>query len=480
MGNLFDLPIPDEKQPPIEWPTRLYFRRGAPQRLGGISIWHTFEWEDVFRHDFSQFPNGQRLTGLVQQDCPDDKSPALILHQGEDVRAEVRETDTHYCVIINIDDYLDNAKADAARTYFTLRVGGLTGLVDSEINEIARWAGNDPARMDQLARIAGMPNITIEAIAEWAKDDPERLQKLAEIAGTPTTPVAMATVVECMNKDAVAEWVGNDPARAAELIEIVASIESLPLAEIRKLLQLVERSGPDGVASVIEWALQHGSDEVLGALQRLDASSLQDLNSLAGIAKLNAALAIWEAHHDNDDEEFWQQFLHKNAYVLSQVFTSPIVVVKSKAYVGGKGVENMGGNLVDYLCKTVFTSNALLTEIKTPVADLLSSEYRPGVYNVGKDVTGGVLQVANYKDSLLKECRDLLANSNVAIDDAIDPKCLLIVGNTKELTSPAHTKSFELYRNGLKEVQVITFDELFHKVRLLVQLLEGKPFSPTG
>ncbi len=34
-------------------------------------------------------------------------------------------------------------------------------------------------------------------------------------------------------------------------------------------------------------------------------------------------------------------------------------------------------------------------------------------------------------------------------------------------------KSFELFRMGLKDVQVITYDELFGKVEFLVNLLEG-------
>jgi hypothetical protein len=50
----------------------------------------------------------------------------------------------------------------------------------------------------------------------------------------------------------------------------------------------------------------------------------------------------------------------------------------------------------------------------------------------------------------------------------------VILGNLEEeLTSPKQKKSFELFRNGLKDVQIITYDELFKKVEILVNLLEG-------
>lgn len=417
--DLFGNRILDEIQPPIEWPVPLRFRHGSPQRLRGVAVWYDFLWEEVFNHELSQFPNGQRLADLLLQDCPQDKTPVLILHRSEDVSARIKETDTHYCLIVNIQDYLANAKADPARTYFTLRLNGLTGLTDLDVKAIEQWAAVDQTRMDQLAGIAGVERISIAGIDAWAKDDPVKLQQLAEIGG--------------------------------------------------------EAHKPDALCKVLEWASQaDNANDVLAALDRLNPSNLEQLNSLIGIAKLNEATAIWASNQENSSEEFWQESLHKHAYVLSQVFAFPIVVIKGKAFVGGKGLGNSGGNVVDYLCKTVQTSNALLTEIKTPTSPLIGTEYRDGVFNIGRELTGGVLQISNYKDSLLKECRTLLANASLGIEDAIDPPCLLIVGNTEQLTLPSHRKSFELFRRGLKDVQVITFDELFMKVDSLVKILEGK------
>ncbi|MCP1160418.1 DUF4263 domain-containing protein [Bacillus infantis] len=48
-----------------------------------------------------------------------------------------------------------------------------------------------------------------------------------------------------------------------------------------------------------------------------------------------------------------------------------------------------------------------------------------------------------------------------------------MAGRFDTLTDTAHKHSFELYRKELKNVNVITFDELFERVKGLIKLLEG-------
>lgn len=145
-----------------------------------------------------------------------------------------------------------------------------------------------------------------------------------------------------------------------------------------------------------------------------------------------------------------------------------------KVYVGGKGIDNRGGNLLDFLCSNQLTKNTALVEIKTPKTRLLGNQYRGDVYNVSAELSGAVIQVSNYKDSLIKEY-DRLVNQGENDFDAFNPPCLIIVGNTEnDLADRRQRKSFELFRGGLRDVQVITYDELFSKVDILVNLLEGK------
>ncbi len=191
------------------------------------------------------------------------------------------------------------------------------------------------------------------------------------------------------------------------------------------------------------------------------------------LGDLRRILGIWTANTENTSEEFWQRAFADNPFVLTQVFSLPVYVLRGKAYVGGKGIDNSGGKYPDFLLANHFTSNVSLVEIKTPKANLLGSEYRQGVYNVSSEVSGAVLQVSTDRDELLKEYYKLSHKSEAKFD-AFSPQGLVIAGTTAaELTDEARRRSFELFRQGLKDVQVITFDELFGKVAALVDILEG-------
>ena len=57
---------------------------------------------------------------------------------------------------------------------------------------------------------------------------------------------------------------------------------------------------------------------------------------------------------------------------------------------------------------------------------------------------------------------------------AFDPRCVVVVGNAGEqLRTPARRMSFELVRNQLSGVTVVTYDEVFERARKLLAMLES-------
>jgi len=128
-----------------------------------------------------------------------------------------------------------------------------------------------------------------------------------------------------------------------------------------------------------------------------------------------------------------------------------VVVLKDKAYVGGKGIENTGGNLVDYLMANEITRNALLVEIKTPMTQLLGALYR-GIHNVASELSGAVQQSTNYRHQLIQ---DYYALSHLLLSSSrrFSPPSLVIVGNTAEFDDAEKFNAFDLYRNGLRDIR---------------------------
>jgi len=213
-------------------------------------------------------------------------------------------------------------------------------------------------------------------------------------------------------------------------------------------------------------------DVIIEKLKYLSVDSLETIHTLLGITKIYRLLELWQVNIDNADEEFWQKFFKKHPWVISQVFSYPVVLFKDKAYIGGKSISNKGGNIIDFLYKNRLTDNLILVEIKTPTTKLLSKEYRNNIYSVSTDLSGAINQILNYKDCFQKEYNQLTSNTS-STSELFNPKCLLIVGNQKkEIINKNLRRSFELYRSEMKSVEIITFDELFEKVKFIVNMFQ--------
>jgi hypothetical protein len=257
----------------------------------------------------------------------------------------------------------------------------------------------------------------------------------------------------------------------AEFAQAAKTLDTLDCAA-----QLIEAAGQDGFVSLMKWvASQQNSRKVIENLSKLDLPDLTEINALAGIGVLKKALATWAANKGNSDESFWQETLAKYSFVFSQVFSTPVVVFGTKVYVGGKSVQGAGGKEPDFLLKNELIAHLLILEIKTPATELLSkTPYRPpNVFAATRELAGSVAQVARYKDTFLQNYGNLRVESPEPFR-LVDPRCLVVIGNTDELDSEGKRESFEHFRRALRGTEIITFDELFRKVEVLLDLLEGK------
>lgn len=182
----------------------------------------------------------------------------------------------------------------------------------------------------------------------------------------------------------------------------------------------------------------------------------------------------WYSNKENSNEEFWQVIFNENPYVLSQLFSVPVIFIKDKAYVGGMNVDHKDAKFVDYLYANESSNDALLVEIKTPETKLIGSKYRKGVYKPSSDISGSVIQVLDYRRELSKNIHTITSGTEHTID-VFSPRCVIIAGNLeKELDDGKKRKSFELFRTNLKDVEIVTFDELFKKAETLATLFNLK------
>jgi hypothetical protein len=261
----------------------------------------------------------------------------------------------------------------------------------------------------------------------------------------------------------------------ADYMQIAKSLDTLS-----GVAQLVESTGWEGVASLLKWLANHKDPrQVIDRLSQMNQADLTEINALAGIGILKQALDTWKKQEGNHSEDFWQKTLANYSFVFSQVFSSPIVLFgDQRYYVGGKSVEGTGGKAPDFLLKNELTAHLLIVEIKTPTTDLLvGTAYRPpNVFAPSRELAGAVTQVATYKDTFLRNHAILRLDAKEPFR-LVDPRCLVVIGDMRQLDAEGKLDSFEQFRRALKGIDVITFDELFRKVELLLDLLEGRSSS---
>jgi len=171
------------------------------------------------------------------------------------------------------------------------------------------------------------------------------------------------------------------------------------------------------------------------------------------------------------NEEKWQDFFKNNSWIFSQLFAYPTVLIKDKAYVGGKTIYNIEGKIVDYLYKNKLTKNSALIEIKTHTSRLLSKKPYRGedVFFLDKNLSGAINQALDQKHTYLRDFKSTLVEGEEY--ESFDPKCLIIIGKISSLTKK-QLKSFELFRRGLKDIEIITFDELYEKIKSILEIFK--------
>jgi len=244
-------------------------------------------------------------------------------------------------------------------------------------------------------------------------------------------------------------------------------------AEFRAFLDAHSEEAATTLNRLLQWlSLSPKLPAIVSKLAALPTTDVPPLSALFGLSTLKAALAHWSVNTSQSDEQFWQDALASRSFVLSQLFTYPVILLKEKAYVGGKAITNTGGSLTDFLLRAANTDALLIVEIKTPATALLAGEYRAGVHPPSSELAGAISQVLHYRQTLSKNFHSLRSETDQKVTLG-EPDVVIVVGNSNQLDTPAKLESFELLRHRLLGVTIVTFDELFARLAESIRLIES-------
>lgn len=185
------------------------------------------------------------------------------------------------------------------------------------------------------------------------------------------------------------------------------------------------------------------------------------------------------------DEAVWQRFFERNEWIfgygLSYLYVSGITPEKLEQVVKGYDMLS-GGKRADAVMRTRGMVSALcFAEIKTHETDLLAAKpYRSGCWPPSTELVGAIAQVQGTVAAAMKHwetrCLPKDTEGNPTGEEVfnIKPRAFIVIGTLAQLqtehgANEEKMRSFELFRNSIEGVEILTFDELYERSRFIVE-----------
>jgi hypothetical protein len=241
-------------------------------------------------------------------------------------------------------------------------------------------------------------------------------------------------------------------------------------------------NNPDALREIVASEVT-SRDVVAVAYRRKQLESFERLlNDEGHFDKLAAA------HFSGREEALWQAFFEKNRWIfgygLFHLSAGGFSGEKLEQVVAGSTVATAGKRIDGLLRTRGRVSATCLVEIKRHRTPLLESDkYRVGAWQPSKELSGAVAQVLMSVDGMERQFQRMLVmrddDGNPTGEEAViaRPRSVVVCGSLSEFLtqhgmSEDRFRSFELYRRHLVAPDVITFDELFERAKLIVESTE--------
>lgn len=183
---------------------------------------------------------------------------------------------------------------------------------------------------------------------------------------------------------------------------------------------------------------------------------------------------------NSSPEKVWQHFFKNNQWIfgygLDYRFQS---ILQDEANLNSANLAGKNAVNADFLLgDNKFTT---FVEIKRPDTKLFNQKQnRSNCWKLSNDLYDAHSQILEHKASgqvrLNENSREYNSKGNEIPQKSYDSKTILIIGSWKEIESTTSAqerkikeKTFELFRQDSKNVEIITFDELYERAKHIVE-----------
>lgn len=182
---------------------------------------------------------------------------------------------------------------------------------------------------------------------------------------------------------------------------------------------------------------------------------------------------------DTRPESIWQHFFRANDWIFGYGLDYRFLgILQKEAHVSGSDLAGKDAVINDFLLGcSKFT---VLVELKKHDTPLFGKDKnRSNSWTLSDDLISGLSQILEQKASWQISAE---TNPSGNFDDkgnpikqkTVDPKSILVIGSTKqfdgdEKEKQIKAKTFELFRRDSRNIEILTYDELYERAKFIVE-----------
>ncbi len=249
-------------------------------------------------------------------------------------------------------------------------------------------------------------------------------------------------------------------------------LDSDTVRSVKTLLS--KNGGAEIVEALINEGIISSKDIVNTSFRKRGLQIFKDLLQISDYWKQYAAS---NGVSTFSEEKVWQYFFEKNQWIFGYGLDYRYQeILQREVHLSGTDLSGAQAVIGDYLLGDKFFTT--FVELKKPSTPLFAkSGNRSNSWRLSNDLIESVSQILEHKASgLIRLNAGEYVDKETLQQKAYDSKVILIIGNWEELIKTSSTqereikkKTFELFRRDSRNIEILTFDELYERACFIVE-----------
>jgi len=279
-------------------------------------------------------------------------------------------------------------------------------------------------------------------------------------------------------------------AQLKAFLSFISEIDLKGITEKRLKLLDDQELDPDTIRSMKTLLSKNGGADLVETLINEGIISSKDIvntsfrkRGLQIFKNLKDNPEYWRTYADENDlsnhseEKVWQYFFEKNEWIFGYGLDYRYQkILQTEIRLSDAELDGTNTVIGDYLLGDNFFTTFI--ELKKPTTPLFGNKSnRSNSWKLSNDLIESVSQILEHKASgLVRLDKSQYVNGEPLNQKSYDSKVILIIGDWKELDKAKTTlekdvkkKTFELFRRDSRNVEILTFDELYERAHFIAE-----------